>query len=124
MKKTKGSLASKTKRKPAGIHLIADFWGGEVIEDPKKIREILIKAARISKNKPLTVKIHKFQPVGITGFALLAESHISVHTWPEINYVAVDIFSCGPKAEPRKGLDYLKEIFNPQKIKVKTLKRG
>ena len=124
MKKTKGSLASRKKTEYAGTHVIAEFWGGKIIENPKKIREFLVKAAKVSKNIPLGVKIHKFKPQGITGFILLAESHISIHTWPEMNYIAIDIFSCGIHTEPLKGLDYLKKVFQPKKIKIKTLKRG
>ena len=115
-------MQNKTKR--AGIHLIIEFWGGKIIESVKEIKRILITAAKKSKNVPLSVKIHKFLPRGITGFILLAESHISIHTWPEINYVAIDIFSCGKNSQPYKGLEYLKNIFRPKKIKVEEIKRG
>lgn len=123
-KKPKGSLASKEKHKYAGIHLIAEFWGGKIIEDAKKIKDILLKTAKVSHNTLLSVKIHKFSPQGITGFILLAESHIAIHTWPEMNYVAIDIFSCGTKGEPRKGLKYLKKVFQPKKVQVREIKRG
>lgn len=123
-RKTKGSLASKKNIKHAGIHLIVEFWGGKVIESPKEIKEILITAAKKSKNIPLYVKLHKFSPQGITGFILLAESHISIHTWPEMNYVAIDLFSCGQKGKPYLGLKYLKSKFKPKKFKVKEVRRG
>jgi S-adenosylmethionine decarboxylase len=122
--KKKESLSSKNKPKPAGIHLIVEFWGGKVIESAREIKKILITAAKKSKNVPLSVKIHKFSPKGITGFILLAESHISIHTWPEIKYIAIDIFSCGKKSQPYKGLEYLKNIFRPKKVKVEEIKRG
>lgn len=124
VRKPKRSNASKNLPEYAGIHIIAEFWGGNIIEDVRKIRKILIESAKRSKNTCLGVKIHKFSPCGITGFILLAESHISIHTWPELNYVAIDIFSCGTKTEPRKGLEYLKENFQPTKIRVKEIKRG
>lgn len=110
--------------KHAGTHLIIEFWGGKIIESAKEIKEILIAAAKKSKNVPLSVKIHKFSPKGITGFILLAESHISIHTWPELDYVAIDIFSCGRNSQPYEGLAYLKNIFRPKKVKVKEIKRG
>lgn len=123
-RKTKGSLASTSSIKYAGIHLIAEFWGGKIIESPKEIRKILITATKKSNNIPLGIKIHKFQPQGLTGFVLLAESHIAIHTWPELNYVAIDIFSCGTKGKPYRGLEYLKKVFKPKKVRVKELKRG
>jgi len=118
-------VIDKTNKKHyAGIHLIAEFWGGKVIEDSKKIEEILVTAAKKGGNIPLKITIHRFSPQGITGVVLLAESHIAIHSWPEINYLAIDIFTCGEKAFPQKSLDYLKDVFQPKKVKVKEIKRG
>lgn len=113
-----------TEQKFSGIHLIAEFWYGKIIEDPKKIREILITAVRKMNNSPLKVAIHKFQPQGITAVVLLAESHIALHSWPEFNYLAIDIYTCGDKATPEKALEYLKKEFQPKKVKIKKIKRG
>lgn len=112
------------KTKYAGIHLIVEFWGGKIIEDTKKIKSILIKTAKVSRNTSLGVKIHKFIPHGVTGFILLAESHISIHTWPERNYVAIDIFSCGKNGLPYKGLEYLKKEFQPERVRTQKIRRG
>src|SRR4030043_621666 len=109
-------------KKYLGIHLIAEFWGSEVIEDRKKIREILIKAVKKANNTPLEILVHKFRPQGLTGIVLLAESHIAIHTWPEFKYVAVDIYTCGNKANPMKALGYIKEQFRPKKFEIKKLK--
>jgi len=114
----------KNKISYAGIHLIAEFWGGRIIEDSKKIEEILISAAKRGGNTPLKIAIHKFSPQGITGVVLLAESHIALHSWPEYNYLAIDIFTCGEKSFPHKSLDYLKEVFSPQRVEIKEVKRG
>ncbi len=126
IKKTKRSIqwVQEKKTKYAGIHLIAEFWGGKIIEDPKEIEKILILAAKKANNTPLEVTIHKFSPQGITGVVLLAESHIALHAWPEINYVGVDIYTCGEKANPFKALEYLQEEFHPQKVELKQIKRG
>jgi len=125
-KKTKRSIqwVRDKKIKYAGIHLIAEFWGGKIIEDPKEIDKILILAAKKADNTPLEVTIHKFQPQGITGVVLLAESHIAIHSWPEINYIAVDIFTCGEKAIPYKAIDYLKKKFKPKKVEIQKITRG
>jgi S-adenosylmethionine decarboxylase len=126
-KKTKRSIQwGKTKQKfdYAGIHLLAEFWFGRIIEDSKKIERILLGAVKQSRNTPLSIKIHKFSPRGLTGVVLLAESHIAIHTWPEINYIAIDIFTCGKKSNPDKALEYLKKELQPQKVEIKKLKRG
>ncbi len=124
-KSKRSSFEIKNKKiKFAGVHLIAEFWDGEIIEDSKKIEKILIGAAKAAKNTPLKIAVHKFNPQGITGVVLLAESHISLHSWPEFNYLAVDIFTCGENTFPYKALGYLKKKFKPKKIEVKEIKRG
>ena len=127
MKKTKRSLWAKVKskkRKSLGIHLIADLWGGKIIENPKELEEIFVEAAKKSGNVPLKFSYHKFNPHGLTGVLLLAESHISFHSWPEFKYLALDIFSCGKNAQPEKALKYLKNIFKPKKTKIFLFERG
>jgi len=117
-------IKKNTKKKYAGIHLIADFWHGKIIKDIKGVRRILIEAARAANNTPLEISIHKFSPQGLTGVILLAESHIAIHSWPEFDYLAIDIFTCGEKSMPYKALDYLKKEFRPKKVEVRELKRG
>ena len=127
IKKTKRSIqwVKKTKRqKYAGIHLIAEFWNGKVIENPKEVEKILVEAAKKAKNTPLEVTIHKFSPQGITGVVLLAESHIALHAWPEINYLAIDIFTCGDRGVPHRAFEYFRKIFKPKKIEIKEIRRG
>jgi len=127
IKKTKRSIqwvVTPNHTQFAGIHLIAEFRYGKIINDPKKIKEILIEAVKKANNTPLKVVIHKFQPQGITGIVLLAESHIALHSWPEFNYIAIDIYTCGNKAAPEKALDYLQKQFQPKKVEIKKIKRG
>jgi len=126
MAKTKRSIqwVKEKNQKYAGIHLLAEFWGGKIIEDSKKIEKILILAAKKANNTPLEVTIHKFSPQGITGVVLLAESHIALHLWSEFNYLAIDIFTCGERAMPYKALEYLKKIFKPKIVQIKEIKRG
>lgn len=126
-KKTKRSILwipQNKKSRHAGIHLIAEFWHGKIIENPEEVERILIKATKEAGNIPLEVAIHKFSPRGITGVVLLAESHIALHAWPEIDYLAIDIFTCGERAMPDKALNYLKKIFKPKRAEVKKIKRG
>ena len=118
------TIINGIKKKHIGIHLIADFWYGENIEDLKKLKEILLGAVKASNNTLLKIAIHKFQPQGITGIVLLAESHIAIHTWPELNYIAIDIYTCGDKSNPDKALEYLRKKLKPKKVKLKKIERG
>lgn len=111
-------------REYAGIHLIAEFWGGKVVESEKEIKDILFTAVKKSKNIPLEFISHKFKPQGITAVILLAESHIAIHSWPEKDYMAIDIFSCGKKALPFRALEHLKKKFRPKKVQFFEIKRG
>ncbi|MDP3900911.1 MAG: adenosylmethionine decarboxylase [bacterium] len=109
---------------PLGVHIIADFWGAEVIESQERIERILLEAARLSNNTVLKTLVHKFDPQGLTGIVLLEESHISIHTWPEFSYVGVDIFTCGENSVPEKALEYLQEVFAPKSVQVSKVDRG
>ena len=129
-KKTKGSTRWVNKAKNqniknyAGTHLIADFWNGKIIENKEELKKILIKAAKEAKNQPLEIVIHKFSPQGLTGVVLLAESHIALHSWSEINNLAIDIFTCGEKSMPYGALAYLKKVFKPKRVKIQKIRRG
>lgn len=124
--KTKRSIwAIKAKKQqPIGMHIIADFWFGRNIEDPKELEKILIEAAKKAGNTPLQFTYHKFNPHGLTGILLLAESHISFHSWPEINFLAIDIFTCGKKTFPEKALSCLKKRLKPKKVIISKIVRG
>jgi S-adenosylmethionine decarboxylase len=127
MKKTKRSLWAIRKsknQKSLGKQLIVDFWFTKQIEDPKKLGKILVEAAKKAGNTPLKFSYHKFNPHGITGVLLLAESHIAFHSWPEFDFLAIDIFSCGEKTFPERALKYLKTKLKPKKIKVYKRERG
>jgi S-adenosylmethionine decarboxylase len=108
----------------AGRHLLAEFWGATVTESKSELETFLLNAAKISRSEPLGLSVHKFEPHGITGIVVLAESHISIHSWPEFGYAAIDIFTCGKKTRPHDALAYLKEIFSPSKVELKEIHRG
>jgi S-adenosylmethionine decarboxylase len=118
------SLFSLNRKKYAGIHLIADFWGGKEIESEKELKVLLEKTVKAANANSLKSIVYKFNPQGITGVVLLAESHISIHTWPELNYAAIDIFTCGDKTHPDKALEFLKSELKPNKVIIKKIKRG
>jgi len=108
----------------AGSHIIADFWGAKYTRDEKYIEKVLIKAAERAGAKVLFTHFHKFGgEEGITGVLVLSESHISIHTWPEEKFIALDIFMCGD-AEPKIALKVLEEAFKPERVIVGNHKRG
>ncbi len=96
----------------------------EILNDARKIKEIVQRAASEAKATVIDTMCHEFDPPGVTCMALLAESHLSVHTWPEQGYVAADIFTCGHSADPQPGAEYLLRAFKPKDSKTVELKRG
>lgn len=94
-----------------GKHIFAEFYGCsfDILNNLSFLEEHLVNAAKISKATVLDSVSYKFDPQGITAVLLLAESHISIHTYPELNFAAVDIFTCGNIADPELGLNYLAE---------------
>ncbi len=111
------------KQTHLGTHIIAELFGCKKINKINFIRESLEKAAAICGATVLHTKLHKFSPRGVTGYVLLAESHISIHTWPEHDYAAVDVFTCG-LMNTEKAVHYLGEQFGAKKVKTRIIKRG
>jgi S-adenosylmethionine decarboxylase len=108
----------------AGSHLIIDFWEAEGLADKDRIEQAMRDAVDAAGATLLYIHLHTFTPSGgISGVAVLAESHISVHTWPERGYAAFDVFMCG-SAEPRKALKKLELAFAPKRVVVGMHKRG
>ena len=80
-----------------------------ICDDESHIRNMLVNAAVMARSTLLDVSSHKFDPYGVTAVALLAESHISIHTWPENGMAVCDVFTCGDSAEPEKAVEYMQE---------------
>lgn len=108
----------------AGDHIIIDLWGASRLDDLDLMEETLIKAVKEIQATLLHIHLHHFQPNGgISGVAVLAESHISVHSWPEKGYAAFDVFSCGDST-PERAVEVLKAAFSPERVEVTALQRG
>ncbi len=108
----------------AGTHLIVDLWGAERLDDLAHIEAALRDAVTAAKATLLHIHLHHFTPNrGVSGVAVLAESHISIHTWPENGYAALDIFMCG-SAEPQATIEVLRAAFKPDRLKVEEILRG
>ena len=107
-----------------GIHLLIDLWECSHLQDMVLIENTMRKAAEVCGATVLEIKLHCFgENAGITGVAILAESHISIHTWPETGYVAIDVFMCG-SCDPRKSVAVFEAAFEANKSKVTEHKRG
>jgi len=107
-----------------GKHIIAEFFGCANLENHNFVKKALKNSAKICKATALHFKFHQFTPQGLTGYVLLSESHISIHTWPEFKYAAVDVFTCGHKMRPEKAIQYLKKQFGAFRVQIKTIIRG
>ena len=94
-------------------HILFDLkkCSPELLDDENFIKKSLEEASKVAKCEILKVETHKFEPQGVTGYALLAESHISIHTWPENGIAKCDIFTCNSKNDPMAALEYLKKKF-------------
>jgi S-adenosylmethionine decarboxylase len=110
--------------KYAGVHLLIELWTKWHLSDPSRIRNIITKAIKSCGATMLSIDLHVFSPNGgISGVAVLQESHLSIHTWPEYEYAAIDLFVCGT-IDPHLAVPVLEEEFRPEKIEVKEIKRG
>lgn len=108
----------------AGTHLIVDLWQASNLDEAAVVEHVLRQASAAAGATLLNIDLHRFAPSGgITGVAVLAESHISIHTWPERAYAAVDVFMCGG-AEPHRAINVLRSAFEPGVFTVSEHKRG
>lgn len=107
----------------AGTHLIIDVVDGTGLDDAGRIERALRECVSVCGATLLHIHLHRFAPQGVSGVAVLAESHISVHTWPEIGYGAFDVFMCG-EADPRRAVWVLAEAFETREVRVREFLRG
>jgi len=109
-----------------GKELIVELWDptGVDLTDKDAIRAVLRRAAKKSGSTVIRSYFHTLpHPSGITGFLLLKESHISIHTWPEYGYAALDFFTCG-RADSYKALEEVEHAFRPRRVSVTEIVRG
>jgi S-adenosylmethionine decarboxylase len=109
-----------------GRHLLLELFDcdPDAISNLEAVKGALVEAARLAKATIVDVVFHEFNPFGISGVVVIAESHLSIHTWPEYRYAAVDIFSCGDTLEPEIAASYLVEQFGAERTSAVELQRG
>jgi S-adenosylmethionine decarboxylase len=108
----------------AGSHLLLDIWGARHLDEPDVIEATFRRAIEACGATLLHIHMHRFSPFGgVSGVAVLAESHISIHTWPEREFAAVDIFMCGA-CDPYNAIPILKEAFAADSVTLNEARRG
>ena len=108
----------------AGVHLIIDLYEAEGLADIDRIEEALRKCVAAAGATLLHIHLHHFQPSGVSGVAVLAESHISIHTWPERGYAAVDIFLCARWHDVEAGLAVIARALHAAQVDKQLIARG
>lgn len=110
---------------PLATHVLIELWGvdRQLLDDPKALEAGLVEAAKAARCEVLGSVGHKFEPQGASVVVLVAESHLSVHTWPEHGYAAVDILTCGATL-PDAGVESIVRSFKPGRHSVERIARG
>lgn len=109
-----------------GRHILVEFTGcsGEILDDVQIIEQEMIAAAEKASATLINATFHHFSPLGVSGVIVIQESHFAIHTWPEYNYAAVDLFTCGDSVEPWRAFDYLKNAFKAINYSAIEMRRG
>lgn len=109
-----------------GRHLLVELYGcdPELLKKVDAVREIMVAAAKACKATLVDVAFHEFKPFGVSGVVVIAESHLSIHTWPEYQYAAVDIFTCGGTIDPEQAVEHIARGFRCPHPSIVEVKRG
>ncbi|MBU6153345.1 MAG: adenosylmethionine decarboxylase [Bdellovibrionales bacterium] len=114
------------KKVALGRHLLLEFSGcdRELINSLDHVRECMLESAKLSNAQIVTDVFHRFNPHGLSGVVVIAESHIAIHTWPEHGCASVDVFSCGAAMKPERIEAFLKEKFKAEHSAGREFERG
>lgn len=109
-----------------GRHVAVDAWGVdyEVLNNAGLLETHLVEAAEACGATILSIQSRQFEPQGATVLVMLSESHLSIHTYPERGFAAIDCYTCGEMVDPQLAIDYLVSVLNPEKTYAKKLIRG
>jgi len=107
-----------------GQHMLIELWDAELLDDVNAGEDALVATVRATGATLLDTRMIPFPNGGYSGVCILAESHLTIHTWPEHGYAAIDMFTCGPNMDYDAGLAMLKAHFRPGRAEVQTIERG
>lgn len=111
---------------PFALHMLVELHGckAELLNNPAALKELLSEAVRRGQGTIVTDVFHTFNPYGVSGVIVIAESHVAIHTWPEHGYAAVDIFSCGTKLDHGVIRDWIAAGMEASNVTCRELTRG
>lgn len=109
-----------------GQHVLAEFFECDpnILNSPQLVEKLMVEAALECGATIVQKCFHMFNPYGVSGVVIISESHFAIHTWPELGYAAVDLFTCGDKCDPKISYEYLRKMFNSKSTSYTELKRG
>lgn len=109
-----------------GHHYIVEGSGcnPDVISRVEQVEQALVSAAEVADVQIWAISFHRFRPMGVSGVVVISESHLSVHTWPELGYVALDIFTCGDRAKPEAAVQHALKAFGATNMHITEVTRG
>lgn len=109
-----------------GRHVLLEAYGcdTEMLNNVKTVEKVMIDAALSAGAEIREVAFHKFNPQGVSGVVVISESHLAIHTWPELGYAAIDVFTCGESVNPWDAADYLIAKFAAETVTANEVKRG
>lgn len=109
-----------------GEHYIVELSGCDpsIIGNVARVQEIMVEAAEQAHAQVWAVSFHRFPPNGVSGVVVISESHLSIHTWPEVGYAALDIYTCGAHALPEKAVEYASRILGATSMHITEVTRG
>ncbi len=109
-----------------GNHLLVELYECDAgkLNDLGRLKRVMEKAVSVSGATALKTSFHQFAPQGVSGVVIIAESHFTIHTWPEYGYAALDIFTCGHTIDSQKALDYIEMELDVKMVSVTEMKRG
>lgn len=109
-----------------GRHILAEIYGcdSEILNNKDYIEKIMVESALKAGAEVREVMIHKFKPIGVSGVVIISESHLTIHTWPELGYAAADIFTCGNTVNPWDACNYIAEALKAKNMTATEVKRG
>jgi S-adenosylmethionine decarboxylase len=112
--------------KALGTHIIVELsdCNSKTLSDVDQVTNILVSAAKEANAEVLQTAFHRFMPQGVSGVVVIAESHLSIHTWPEYGYAAMDIYTCGNHTDPWKACRYAAEKFEAKQMLTTEVRRG
>ena len=109
-----------------GKHILAEYHNCDknILNSVEKIEQIMLEAAQKANVNVVEKCFHKFSPYGVSGVVVITESHLAIHTWPEYNYAAVDLFTCNKNCSTKIATEHIKNLLKAEKYTFKTIKRG